>query len=104
MDGWAKTESILLTTKHFHNISIKEINKLKIYKKSDMENHHILKVGFHGGQLSFSFSQTDTYCLFYKTFWAKLAASNIHVDPNEEFINSCDGICLKKSEIMGEWE
>ena len=104
MDGWVKTETILLTTKHFANIPIKEINKLKIYKKSEIANHHGLKVAFNGGQFTFSFNETDSYCLFYKTFWAKLAASNIHVDPNEDFINSCDGECLKKSEIMGEWE
>ena len=69
-----------------------------------MNGHHILKVTFDGGEFAYSFPFTDAYCMFYKTFWAKLASMNIHVDPNEDFINSCDGDCLKKSEIMGEWE
>lgn len=43
-DGLAAVEVILLTTKNFADIAVKDIKKIKVYKKSPMQGHHVLKL------------------------------------------------------------
>lgn len=103
-ESWRKLEVVLLTTRNFDSIPIEKITKLKIYSRPEVTGQNELKVEYEERSSIYAFSHKDAYCMFYKIYWARLCIRGVQVDPNEDFVNSCDGECLKKGEILGSWE
>ena len=61
MGKWKKTEQIMLTTQYFDSFPLSYIMKLKLYRKSEINTHHILKISFYSGEFLYSFSISDAY-------------------------------------------
>lgn len=73
----------MLTTTNIGLLPIKEVKKLKVYKKSEIEGSHTLKVESEQTEKIMFLINKECYHFAYTCFWARILSMGVTLDLNE---------------------